>query len=82
MTGPFPSSLSISTGTTIEEKANVQESIVMSNVTIKQEAEVKYAIIDKNVIIEPGVRVIGTLENPVVITKNSHVTEDVILVEV
>ncbi len=72
----------ISTGKTIEEKANVQESIVMSNVTIKQEAEVKYAIIDKNVIIEPGVRVIGTLENPVVITKNSHVTEDVILVEV
>ncbi|HAP15133.1 MAG TPA: glucose-1-phosphate adenylyltransferase subunit GlgD, partial [Lactococcus sp.] len=39
---------------------------------------VKYAIIDKHVVIEPNVRVEGSLERPVVISKHTVVTENII----
>ena len=50
----------------------------MANANIKQGASVKYAILDKYVTVEPGVRIEGTPENPVVIKKHEHVCADVI----
>lgn len=50
----------------------------MANANIKQGASVKYAILDKCVTVEPGVRIEGTPENPVVIKKHEHVCADVI----
>ena len=44
----------------------------------EQGASVKYAILDKYVTVEPGVRIEGTPEKPVVIKKHEHVCADVI----
>ena len=68
----------ISRCTTVEKDAEVVGSIVMANANIKQGASVKYAILDKCVTVEPGVRIEGTPENPVVIKKYEHVCADVI----
>lgn len=68
----------ISRCTTVEKDAEVVGSIVMANANIKQGASVKYAILDKCVTVEPGVRIEGTPENPVVIKKHEHVCSDVI----
>lgn len=68
----------ISRCTTVEKDAEVIGSIVMANANIKQGASVKYAILDKCVTVEPGVRIEGTPENPVVIKKHEHVCADVI----
>ena len=68
----------ISRCTTVEKDAEVVGSIVMANANIKQGASVKYAILDKCVTVEPGVRIEGTPENPVVIKKHEHVCADVI----
>lgn len=71
----------LSSGTMVNEEAEVNYSIVMAKSTIKKNAIVEYAILDKNVVIEEGVSVIGTAENPIVIRKNAHIVEDVIQME-
>lgn len=68
----------LSRGTKISEGAEISHSITMSKSLIKEDAVVQYAILDKNVVIESGVKVIGTKENPIVIKKNAHITEDMI----
>ncbi|KRL86133.1 glucose-1-phosphate adenylyltransferase [Ligilactobacillus apodemi DSM 16634 = JCM 16172] len=67
----------ISRRTVIEEDAVVRDSVIMSNANIKRGATIQYAIFDKNVEVEAGVRIKGTPENPVVITKGSHVVADI-----
>ena len=52
----------------------------MSNAQIKRGAKLQYAILDKNVEVEAGVTIQGTPENPVVITKNSHIVADIYFV--
>lgn len=71
----------ISSGTIINEEAEVNNSIIMAKSTIKKNAIVRYAILDKNVVIDEGVQVIGTPEKPIVIKKNAHIVEDVIQME-
>ncbi|HCM90247.1 MULTISPECIES: glucose-1-phosphate adenylyltransferase subunit GlgD [Vagococcus] len=71
----------ISSGTIINEEAEVNNSIIMAKSTIKKNAIVRYAILDKNVVIDEGVQVIGTSEKPIVIKKNAHIVEDVIQME-
>lgn len=68
----------LSRGTKVSEGAEISHSITMSKSLIKEDAVVQYAILDKNVVIESGVKVIGTKENPIVIKKNAHITEDMI----
>nr|WP_239585093.1 glucose-1-phosphate adenylyltransferase subunit GlgD [Enterococcus xiangfangensis] len=61
----------------IEKDAAVEDSIVMANCRICERAVVRYAILDKNVVVEPGVKIIGSADKPVVIKKNTHVLSDV-----
>lgn len=63
--------------TFVAKDAEVYDSIVMANVKIQENVFIKNAIIDKNVIIEPGVKIIGTAEKPVVVKKNAHVLNDI-----
>lgn len=67
----------VSRRTKIEEGARVKDSVIMSNAQIKRGAKLQYAILDKNVEVEAGVTIQGTPENPVVITKNSHIVADI-----
>jgi glucose-1-phosphate adenylyltransferase len=67
----------ISRASIIEPDTIVDKTLVFTNAHIKRGAQIKYAIIDKGVVIE-GVKIEGTPQNPVVIKKGSHITEDVI----
>ncbi|AEB30400.1 glucose-1-phosphate adenylyltransferase beta subunit [Carnobacterium sp. 17-4] len=58
----------------IEKTAIVRNSLIMQGCKIAQNAELDYAILDKGVKIGPGVKLTGTKENPIVITKNSEIT--------
>ncbi|MFW8051943.1 glucose-1-phosphate adenylyltransferase subunit GlgD [Vagococcus fluvialis] len=71
----------LSTGSVVRENATVSHSIIMSKSEIKENAVVEFAILDKNVVVEEGVRIVGTAENPIVIKKNSIVTEDLVTEE-
>lgn len=64
--------------TTIHPNAHVKDTIIFGNNEIKEGAEVSYAILDKNVVIAEGVKVRGTSDAPIVVKKNTHVTEDLI----
>lgn len=54
----------------IEEGASVQDCIVMQGSRIGKGAKLRHVILDKNVVIEPGVCLLGSPDNPQVITKN------------
>ncbi|MFV0558157.1 MAG: glucose-1-phosphate adenylyltransferase subunit GlgD [Enterococcus sp.] len=68
----------ISRSTKVAHDAKVSDSIIMASNKIHENAEVQYAILDKNVTVDPGVKIIGTKENPIVVKKGSHVKEDLI----
>ncbi|HZK27669.1 MAG TPA: hypothetical protein VFD00_09065, partial [Thermoclostridium sp.] len=57
----------------IEQGAKIKESIIMQGSKIGAGAIIEYAILDKNVIVEPGVKIIGTRDNPIVIGKDTTV---------
>ncbi len=61
----------------IEKDAEIENSIIMANCYIKENAFIRDAILDKNVVVEPGVKIIGSADKPVVIKKNTHVLNDV-----
>ncbi|WHA10269.1 glucose-1-phosphate adenylyltransferase subunit GlgD [Enterococcus montenegrensis] len=67
----------VSRHTLISEDATVEDSIIMANNKIGTGALVKYAILDKEVQVAPGVKIIGTKEEPLVIKKQSHVISDI-----
>ena len=71
----------LSSGVKIEENAEVSHSILMSKATVEDKAVVKHAILDKNVVVESGVKVIGSVEKPLVIKKNTRVVKDMVQVE-
>lgn len=62
----------------ISEAAVIEHSIIMASVNIKKNAYIKNAILDKNVIVDEGVRIIGDDNNPIVIKKDSHITNDIV----
>ena len=62
----------------ISEAAVIEQSIVMASANIGKNAYIKNAILDKNVIVDEGVRIIGADTNPVIIKKDSHVTNDIV----
>ena len=53
----------------IEERAEVQDSIIMQSAHIGAGAKLRYVILDKNVTIRPGVKLLGSPEHPLVISK-------------
>ena len=61
----------------VKEGAVVENSILLANNEIGEGAIVRHAILDKNVAVEPGVKVIGTPTNPVVLKKDSYVITDI-----
>ena len=67
----------VSRQTQIKPQAQVDSSILMANNQIGAGAVVRYAILDKNVVVEPGVKIIGTKEEPFVLKKGSHVISDI-----
>ncbi len=69
----------ISRSTTIAKDAVVEDTILMTNNEICEGAVVQYAILDKNVIVDPGVKIIGTPEKPMVVKKGAHVTADMMV---
>jgi glucose-1-phosphate adenylyltransferase len=75
--GTVESSL-LSRNVDVQENASVKNSIIMPRCVIKSGAKVEYAIVDKDVTIEPNVEIRGTVDNPVVIRKGAHVTENIL----
>lgn len=55
----------------MKENAVVKHSIIMQGSQIGEGAHLEYVILDKNVIVDPGVKLIGTPEQPIVVEKNS-----------
>ena len=56
------------------ENSRINNSIIMEGTTIGDNCVVEYAIIDKDVELQPGARVIGTLESPLIISKRSVIS--------
>ena len=68
----------ISRNVDLAEGSEVLNSVIFPRVKVGKGAKVEYAIVDKGVEIAEGVTIKGTENNPVVITKGSHVTEDIV----
>ena len=58
---------------TICEDAEVEDCVVMNDTVVGKGAELKYVILDKNVTINPGVRLIGTKNSPIIIKRGETV---------
>ncbi|MDN6639650.1 MAG: glucose-1-phosphate adenylyltransferase subunit GlgD [Tetragenococcus sp.] len=65
-------------GITLEEGAEVFDSLLFPSNVIKPSATIRCAILDKNVVVDEGVRIEGTPEKPLVVEKGTHVTQDII----
>lgn len=68
----------IGRGTTVNEGAEVFDSLILPSCRIDPSATIRCAILDKNVIVDEGVRIEGTAESPLVVKKGQHVTKDLI----
>lgn len=55
----------------MKENVVVKHSIIMQGSQIGEGAHLEYVILDKNVVVDPGVKLIGTPEQPIVVEKNS-----------
>lgn len=62
----------------VKQGAKIEDSLVHSSCVIGEGAKIQYAILDKNCKVADHVSIIGTPENPVVVSKASNVTEDII----
>lgn len=58
----------------VAEDAVIKNSIIMQGCKIGKGAVLEYCILDKNVVVEPGVELIGTRENLIVLQKNKVVS--------
>jgi glucose-1-phosphate adenylyltransferase len=58
---------------TICEDAEVEDCVIMNDTVVGKGAELKYVILDKNVTINPGVRLIGTKNSPIIIKRGETV---------
>ena len=58
---------------TICEGAEVEDCVIMNDTVVGKGAELKYVILDKNVTINPGVRLIGTKNSPIIIKRGETV---------
>ncbi len=58
----------------VGERSTVSDSIIMENARIGENCILEYVIIDKDAVINDNVKLIGTLENPLIIGKATIVT--------
>ena len=58
---------------TIGKGAEVENCVIMNDAVIGEGAQVEYAILDKNVTVRPGVKLIGTKKNPVIVKRGETV---------
>ena len=58
---------------TICEDAEVEDCVIMNDTVVGKGAELKYVILDKNVTVNPGVRLIGTKNNPIIVKRGETV---------
>ena len=58
---------------TICEDAEVEDCVIMNDTVVGKGAELKYVILDKNVTVNPGVKLIGTKQNPIIIKRGETV---------
>lgn len=55
----------------VKENAHIDHSVIMQGCLIGEGAYLQHVILDKNVIVEPGVKLVGTPEKPIVIEKGT-----------
>lgn len=55
----------------VKEGAYINQSVIMQGSLIGTGAHLEYVILDKNVTVEPGVRLVGTPEEPIVVEKGT-----------
>ena len=57
----------------LEEGARVKDCVIMNDCVVGQGAELYCVILDKDVVVRPGVRLIGTPENPIMVKRGDVV---------
>ncbi len=57
----------------IEEDAEVENCVIMSDTRVGKGAYLKYAILDKNVTVTPGAKLVGTAKCPVIVKRGETV---------
>lgn len=58
---------------TLKKGAKVTDSVIMNDCVIGEDAELYCVILDKDVVVRPGVRLIGTPENPIIVKRGDVV---------
>lgn len=58
---------------TLKKGAKVIDSVIMNDCVIGEDAELHCVILDKEVVVRPGVRLIGTPENPIIVKRGDVV---------
>ena len=53
--------------------ATVENSVIMNDAVIGEDAQLNYVILDKDVVVRPGVKLIGTPNNPIVVKRGEIV---------
>lgn len=61
----------------VDTNANVSDSIILPRVIINKGATIKYAILDKGVVVDENVNIIGSPDNLIVVSKNTHVKKEI-----
>ncbi|AQY50647.1 glucose-1-phosphate adenylyltransferase regulatory subunit [Listeria weihenstephanensis FSL R9-0317] len=56
----------------LEEGADIKNSMIMQGAKVGAGARLDYVIADKKSVIAPGIELIGTRENPIVVKKDEH----------
>lgn len=60
-------------GVVVQEGAVVRNSIIMQDAQVREGAELEHCILDKQAVIRPGGRLIGPVNYPIVISKNTTI---------
>ena len=58
---------------TVKEGVNAEYCLIMNDSVVGENSELKYVILDKNVVVRPGVKLIGTPSNPIIIKRGEIV---------
>jgi glucose-1-phosphate adenylyltransferase len=53
--------------------ATAENSVIMNDAVIGEDAQLNYVILDKDVVVRPGVKLIGTPNNPIVVKRGEIV---------
>ena len=58
---------------TVREGCNIDNCLILNDTVVGENCELKYAILDKDVVIQPGTKLIGTPNNPIIIKRGEIV---------